>query len=45
MKTKLTKEQSQALIDLGVPEKMASDELVEDLDRRMMISQDLKFSP
>lgn len=33
MKTKLTKEQSQALIDLGVPEKMASDELVEDLEQ------------
>lgn len=33
MKTELTKEQSQHLIDLGVPEKMASSELVESMEQ------------
>lgn len=33
METKLTKGQSQHLIDLGVPEKMASSELVENLEQ------------
>lgn len=33
MKTELTKEQSQHLIDLGVPEKMASCELVESMEQ------------